>query len=55
MSWQGFLKGEYVEIKAGDLVTASMDVVEASSAEEAAKKGASGNGSNPALTSALKS
>jgi hypothetical protein len=45
--WQGFLEGRYQEVKAGDAVTGSMDVIEASSAEEAAMKGGNGgNGSN---------
>lgn len=51
----GFLSSEYVEIKAGDLVTASMDIVEANSAEEAKAKAGKGNGSDPALSGALKS
>eukprot|EP00884_Botryococcus_braunii_P011321 jgi/Botrbrau1/2018/Bobra.0047s0003.1 len=51
----GFLVNEYVEIKAGDLVTASMDIVEAASAEEAKAKAGKGNGSGPALAGALKS
>ena len=33
---QGFIEGRYVPLEAGENVTASMDVVEAGSAEEAA-------------------
>ena len=33
---QGFIEGRYVPLEAGEDVTASMDVVEAGSAEEAA-------------------
>lgn len=44
-----------MEIKAGDLVTASMDIVEANTAEEAREKANKGNGSGPALAGALKS
>lgn len=54
MPWQGFLSGYYVEVKDGDPITASMDIVEASSAEEAAKKGGKGNGLGSALTTAAK-
>lgn len=35
-AWQGFIEGRYVPLEAGEDVTASMDVVEADSAEEAA-------------------
>ena len=39
---QGFIEGKYVPLEEGVDVTASMDIVEAESAEEAATK--SGNG-----------
>ena len=39
---QGFIEGKYVPLEEGESVTASMDIVEADSAEDAAAK--SGNG-----------
>ena len=39
---QGFIEGKYVPLAEGEDVTASMDIVEADTAEEAAAK--SGNG-----------
>lgn len=39
---QGFIEGKYVPLEEGENVTASMDIVEAESAEDAADK--SGNG-----------